>query len=440
LFERPELGERALLIHLKFKDPRLSADLREFKELAISAGAEVVDTVISKRDAPDPKFLIGLGKVEEIAALVKEHSINIVLFNHALSPTQERNLEKALACRVLDRTGLILDIFAQRAKTFEGKLQVELAQLEHLSTRLVRGWTHLERQKGGIGLRGPGETQLEEDRRNIKQKIQNIRKRLEKVHNQRRLNRQARDKAQISTVALVGYTNSGKSTLFKALTDDENVFIADQLFATLDLTLRTVPLAKIGKAIFVDTVGFVSDLPHELVDAFHATLEETIDADLLLHVIDCSDDIWREKKLQVEKVLHQIGAINVPMLEVYNKIDLVESMQPGFENDYQNIPVRVKISAARKIGLDFLKDAVSERLCDDLTRGQLTLPATLAKARFQLYEVGAIESEKVDETGNYVVEINLQKERWHKICATFPGLEKLLQTKCQEVLQSDVDN
>lgn len=439
MFERPELGERALLIHLKFKDPRLSADLREFRELAVSAGAEVIDTLVSKRDAPDPKFLIGVGKVEELATLIKEHAINIVLFNHTLTPTQERNLEKALSCRVLDRTGLILDIFAQRAKTFEGKLQVELAQLEHLSTRLVRGWTHLERQKGGIGLRGPGETQLEEDRRNIKQKIYNIRKRLEKVHNQRRLNRQSRNKAQIPTVALVGYTNSGKSTLFKALTDDENIFIADQLFATLDLTLRTVPLAKIGKAIFVDTVGFVSDLPHELVDAFHATLEETIDADLLLHVIDSSDDIWREKKIQVEKVLHQIGAISVPMLEVYNKIDLVENMEPGFEADYQNIPARVKISAAQKIGLDFLKEAVSERLCNDLTCGKLFLTPFFAKARFQLYEVGAVEGESTDDLGNYVLDINIQKERWHKICATFPGLDKLLQSK-RMVLQNEVDN
>ena len=429
MFDRPNIGERALLIHIKFQNPRLSADLREFKELAISAGAQVIDTVISKRDITDPKFLIGSGKVQEIADLVKEHAIELVLFNHDLSPSQERNLEKAISCRVLDRSGLILDIFSQRAKTFEGKLQVELAQLEHLSSRLIRGWTHLERQKGGIGLRGPGETQLEEDRRNIKHKIYNIRKRLEKVHNQRNLNRQSRTKAQIATVALVGYTNSGKSTLFKALTDDHSVFVADQLFATLDLTLRVVPLPKIGKAIFADTVGFISDLPHELIDAFQATLEETVAADLLLHVIDCSDEIWREKKVQVEKVLHQIGALDVPMLEVYNKIDLVENMLPGSEVDYQNIPARVKISAAKKIGLDFLKEAIAERLCHDITRGQLILAPTLAKARAQLYEFGAVEGETIDQSGSFVLDINLQKERWDKICATFPGLEKLFNTR-----------
>lgn len=425
MLERPEAGERALLVHIKARDPRLTADLVEFKELALSAGAFVVDTVISNRDVPDPKFLLGTGKVAEIKLLIKTQDINIVLFNHDLSASQERNLEEELQCRVVDRTGLILDIFAQRARTFEGKLQVELAQLQHTSTRLVRGWTHLERQKGGIGLRGPGETQLEEDRRVIREKISTITHKLEKVKQQREQSRRARTKAQIPSVSLVGYTNSGKSTLFRALTN-EDVYIANQLFATLDPTLRSINLPHIGKAIVADTVGFIRDLPHNLVDAFRATLEETAEADLLLHVIDCHDELWREKKIQVERVLHQIGSFNVPLLEVYNKVDLVPGLSPGVERDYKGNILVVRVCAKHNQGLDGLVDAVAERLCTDLIKGTLTILPTQAKIRAYLYDVGAVEREVIDTQGNWILDIIIQKERWERLCSQFVELAGLL--------------
>ncbi len=425
MLDRPESGERALLVHIKAKDPRLTADLVEFRELALSAGAIVCDTVISHRDVPDPKYFLGSGKVAEIKQLVNAQNIDLLLVNHELSPSQERNLEQELQCRVVDRTGLILDIFAQRARTFEGKLQVELAQLQHIATRLVRGWTHLERQKGGIGLRGPGETQLEEDRRVIRDKIRIITHRLDKVKQQRAQSRRARVKAQIPSVSLVGYTNSGKSTLFRSLTHEE-VYVANKLFATLDPTLRTINLPQVGKVILADTVGFIRDLPHTLVDAFRATLEETAEAELLLHVIDCHDELWREKKIQVEKVLHQIGALNVPLLEVYNKIDLVPELAAGVERDYKgNISV-VRVSAKLSIGLDVLQTAIAERLCADVVVGKIELLPTQAKIRAYLYDVGAVGSEEVDEQGNWVLDITLQKERWDTLCMQFAGLADLL--------------
>lgn len=425
MLERPEAGERALLVHIKARDPRLTADLVEFRELALSAGAIVVDSIISNRDTPDPKFLLGTGKVAEIKILVNTQNIDLILINHDLSASQQRNLEQELQCRVVDRTGLILDIFAQRARTFEGKLQVELAQLQHTSTRLIRGWTHLERQKGGIGLRGPGETQLEEDRRVIREKISVITHKLEKVKQQREQSRRARVKAQIPSVSLVGYTNSGKSTLFRALTN-EDVYVANQLFATLDPTLRSITLPHVGKVIIADTVGFIRDLPHNLVDAFRATLEETAEADLLLHVIDCHDELWREKKIQVERVLHQIGSLNVPLLEVYNKIDLVPELLPGVERDYKGNILIVRISAKQNQGLEDLQLAIAERLCTDLIKGTIKILPTQAKLRAYLYDVGAVDHESIDEQGSWVLDITIQKERWDKLCTQFAELAELL--------------
>ncbi len=427
MLDRPETGERALLVHLKARDPRLTADLCEFRELALSAGAEVIDTITANSDRPNPKFLIGTGKVDEVQQLVAAQKIDVILVNHSLSATQERNLEEACKCRVVDRTGLILDIFAQRARTFEGKLQVELAQLRHTSTRLIRGWTHLERQKGGIGLRGPGETQLEEDRRVIRDKIRTITLRLEKVRQQREQSRRSRVKAQVPTVSLVGYTNSGKSTLFQALTA-QNVYIADQLFATLDPTLRSIQLPHIGDVILADTVGFIRDLPHELVESFRATLEETKEADLLLHVIDCSDVLWRDKKIQVERVLHQIGALNVPLLEVYNKIDLQPELSVGLERDHKGNISIVRVSAKKNLGLDELQLAIAERLCTDVIKGRIKLLPTQAKIHAYLYDIGAVDQEFVDEHGNWLLDITLQKERWDSLCAKFEGLADLIFT------------
>lgn len=428
MLERPDTGERALLVHIKARDPRLTADLLEFKELALSAGAKVIEIIIANIDNPDARYLLGSGKVAQIKEFIAPLNIELVLINHDLSGSQERNLEQELKCRVVDRTGLILDIFAQRARTFEGKLQVELAQLQHTATRLVRGWTHLERQRGGIGLRGPGETQLEEDRRVIKTKIRNITKRLEKVQQQREQNRRARHKAQVPTVSLVGYTNSGKSTLFRTLTK-EDVYIANQLFATLDPTLRSIALPHIGKVIIADTVGFIRELPHHLVDAFRATLEETAQADLLLHVIDCHDELWREKKMQVESVLHQLGSLNVPLLEVYNKVDLVEELAPGIERDYKGNITVVRVSAKEELGIEELRQAIAERLCTDVVKGQIKLLPSQAKIRAYLYAIGAIEHEAVDAEGNIILDINLQKERWDMLCKQFAELASLLPRK-----------
>ena len=305
-FDRPGSGERAVLVHLNLSSESEREDPREFEELVLSAGGDPVAYIMGQRDAPHPGTFVGSGKLEEIAACVREHDAQIVMFNHALSPSQERNLERALQCRVLDRTGLILDIFAQRARTHEGKLQVELAQLQHMSTRLVRGWTHLERQKGGIGLRGPGETQLETDRRLLRARIRSITSRLEKVRRQRDQGRRSRRRAEVPTVSLVGYTNAGKSTLFNRLTAS-TVYAADQLFATLDPTLRRLQLENVGPVVLADTVGFIAHLPHKLVEAFKATLEETLNADLLLHVIDAASDERDDNIYQVQLSLIHIS-------------------------------------------------------------------------------------------------------------------------------------
>ncbi|WP_326428915.1 ribosome rescue GTPase HflX [Stutzerimonas frequens] len=413
-FERPGGGERAILVHLDGQDPAAREDPQEFQELARSAGAETVGFVNVSRHQPSAKFLIGSGKVEELHDLVKDGEVELVIFNHTLTPSQERNLERALECRVLDRTGLILDIFAQRARTHEGKLQVELAQLEHMSTRLVRGWTHLERQKGGIGLRGPGETQLETDRRLLRGRIRQIKQRLEKVRGQREQARRGRRRADIPSVSLVGYTNAGKSTLFNALTESE-VYAANQLFATLDPTLRRLELEDVGPVILADTVGFIRHLPHKLVESFRATLEESSNADLLLHVIDAHEPERDQQIEQVLAVLGEIGANELPMLEVYNKLDLLEGIEPQIQRDADGKPQRVWVSARDGLGLDLLRQAVAELLGDDLFVGTLRLPQRLGRLRAQFFELGAVQRETHDEEGGSLLEVRLPRVELNRV-------------------------
>jgi len=407
-FERPGGGERAILVHLDGQDPAAREDPQEFQELARSAGAEAVGFVNVARHQPSAKFLIGSGKVEELHDLVKDGEAELVIFNHTLTPSQERNLERALECRVLDRTGLILDIFAQRARTHEGKLQVELAQLEHMSTRLVRGWTHLERQKGGIGLRGPGETQLETDRRLLRVRIRQIKQRLEKVRGQRYQARRGRRRADIPSVSLVGYTNAGKSTLFNALTESD-VYAANQLFATLDPTLRRLELDDVGPVVLADTVGFIRHLPHKLVESFRATLEESSNADLLLHVIDAHEPERDQQIEQVLAVLGEIGANELPMLEVYNKVDLMEGIEPQIQRDADGKPQRVWVSARDGLGLDLVRQAIAELLGNDLFVGTLRLPQRLGRLRAQFFELSAVQRETHDDEGGSLLEVRLPR-------------------------------
>ena len=328
-FDRPDTGEVSILVHLAVDSESEREDPTEFEELAISAGAQPVDFITGSRKQPSPNYFVGSGKLEEIQAAVLAHKAELVLFNHSLSPSQERNLERELKCRVLDRTGLILDIFAQRARSHEGKLQVELAQMQHLSTRLKRGWTHLDRQKGGIGMRGAGEKQLELDQRMIGQRIKAINKGLAKVRGQRDQGRRSRRRAEVATLSLVGYTNAGKSSLFNKMTES-HTYAADQLFATLDSTLRRINLKNYGPAIVADTVGFISHLPHQLVEAFRATLEETVQADLLLHIVDAANEFHPEHIVEVDKVLAEIGAKSVEQLIVFNKIDLLPDVRASY--------------------------------------------------------------------------------------------------------------
>ncbi len=414
MFERYQGGEQALLVHVDFRDETAREDLRELEMLATSAGATILGTVTARRDSPQAKFFIGTGKADEIAQEVHRLQADLVIFNHALTPAQERNLERIFECRVLDRTTLILDIFAQRARTHEGKLQVELAQLRHISSRLVRGWTHLERQKGGIGLRGPGETQLETDRRLIREKIANILGRLEKVERQREQGRRARVRNAIPVVSLVGYTNAGKSTLFNRMTQSK-VYAADQLFATLDPTLRRIELAKLGPVVLADTVGFIRHLPHDLVAAFKATLQETREADLQLHVIDCADERVQDNMAQVNEVLHEIEADEVPQLLVYNKVDRLPEGMPRIERDDTGKPVAVWLSALTGDGTDLLLTVLDELLGVQIVDFQLRLSASSARLRSKLYELKAIQRENYDEDGNCVVHIRLPEVEWLRL-------------------------
>lgn len=415
MFERPKSGERAVLVHLHL-DPVTGKELlQEFIELAAAAGAQALAVVTGTRRVPEPRLFIGEGKAEEVRAKVAETGADLVLVNHALSSSQERNLEKFLQCRVLDRVGLILDIFAQRARSFEGKLQVELAQHRHLATRLVRGWTHLERQRGGgIGLRGPGETQLEMDRRLIGKRIQQLVKRLEHVRAQREQGRRTRRRHHVPTVSVVGYTNAGKSTLFNALTGAE-MFAADQLFATLDTTLRRLPLAEGCHAVLADTVGFIRELPHDLVAAFRSTLQETEEAALLLHVVDASDPQRSAYIETVNGVLAEIGAARVPQLEVFNKIDLT-GQAPAVEHGPDGRPRRVWVSAASGAGLELLRRAIGARLADDTVHGWLRLAPQQSRARAVLFDLGAVRTERMEQDGSLLLEVRLPREEYQRLC------------------------
>ena len=403
-------------------------DTAEFQALAASAGTVGVGLVLASRPRPDPKYFVGSGKAAEIKACAEQHGADLILVDQTLSPSQERNLEKLTNRRVLDRNGLILDIFAQRARSFEGKLQVELAQLSHLSTRLVRGWTHLERQKGGIGLRGPGETQLETDRRLIAKRIRTLRARLEKLDRQRETGRHVRREVPVPTVALVGYTNAGKSTLFNALTGS-STYVADQLFATLDPTVRRIELSGVGEVVLADTVGFVRALPHELVAAFRSTLQEARDADLLLHVVDASDPMRNERIEQVREVLRGIGAGEIRELLVFNKIDLAAEsprVAPGPDARFggesprvvpgpDGVPAQAWASAVTGAGLPELREAIAQAVRPHQVRRTLHLDMAAAAVRSDLYRRNAVRAERQCDDGSWELDVELDESEIAKL-------------------------
>lgn len=410
-------GEEVVLVHVNFPAGNMEEDLAEFKALTLSSGARIASIITGQRHKPEAKYFVGTGKAQEIFEAVHGTGAQLVIFNHVLSPAQERNLERLIKCRVIDRNRLILAIFAQRARSFEGKLQVELAQLQHLSTRLVRGWTHLERQRGGIGLRGPGETQLETDRRLIRNRIKNISQRLEKLRKQRMLARRARRKAIIPTVALVGYTNAGKSTLFNRLTG-ATAFVADQPFATLDPTLRRAEFPESGPLILADTVGFIRHLPPDLIEAFHATLEEVIEADILLHVIDAFSNERQMHIQAVNQVLKRLGAEQIPTILVFNKIDLCKHMMPSPDQEERHEPDGIKkvfVSAKTGLGIEELPALISKKLGKDLIETQITLIPEQAKLRAKLYQQEAVLAENVDELGNHQLVIRMPRVEFEKI-------------------------
>ena len=418
-FDRPDSGELAVLVHLEFSQLESSEDPREFEELVLAAGGDPVAFITGKRAMPTAKYFVGTGKLEEIRETVEQEGAQLVIFDHNLSPSQERNIEAQLGCRVLDRTGLILDIFAQRARTHEGKLQVELAQLRHMSTRLIRGWTHLERQKGGIGLRGPGETQLESDRRMLRERIQYIERRLDKVRKTRAEGRRSRTRASVPTVSLVGYTNAGKSTLFNRLANSD-VFAANQLFATLDPTMRRIEVEDVGPVVLADTVGFISHLPHRLVEAFRATLEEAASADLLLHVVDASEMGRDEQIAHVDEVLEEIKANELPTLMVFNKIDLLGHEEGRIDRDEHGVPWRVWVSAVTGAGIGQLAAALRERLGTGVISARLELQPSQGRLRAELHNRGVVTSEEYLDNGNVSLDvkistINLAQMRAHDI-------------------------
>ena len=404
-FEREAGGERAVLCSVTVREPFYEPDVEEFRSLVLSAGATIVGELQANRQRPSPANYIGVGKVEELAALVAAEEADLVIFDGHLSPSQERNLERQIQARVIDRSGLILDIFAIRAKTFEGKLQVELAQLDHIRTRLVRGWTHLERQKGGIGLRGPGETQLETDRRLIGVRMTALKSRLEKVRRTRDQGRRARRRNDIPTVALVGYTNAGKSTLFNRLTE-ANIYAADQLFATLDPTLRKIILPGGATAILADTVGFVQNLPHALVDAFRATLEEAAEADVLLFVQDGAHPDRLMQEQAVLEVLAEIGADEVPRVVAMNKVDQRTEVEPGTDESG-----RVWISAASGLGLSDLRDAIAEAIGQAPNEFDLVLSPQEGKLRARLYQEADVLQESANEFGETAMRVRISDDR-----------------------------
>ena len=424
-------GERTILVYIELTTGKqIPNSLDEFKQLAESSGLDIIDTVQVKLSFTKAQFFIGTGKVDELALIVDDKKIDLVVFSLALSPSQERNLEKVLKCQVLDRTGLILDIFALRASSFEGKLQVELAQLRHLSTRLVRGWTHLERQKGGIGLRGPGETQLETDKRLISIRIKNINKRLHKVHKQHDLGRKARIKNELPMISLAGYTNAGKSTLFNRLTKSE-VYADDKLFATLDSTIRRVILPAAGEAVIADTVGFIQDLPHELVEAFKSTLEETRQANVLLHVVDASDINNRDKIDQVQEIIEQIEAQDIPSIIVMNKIDEISGFSPRLDKDDQGNIYRVWLSANTGEGIDLLYKALSQSLSGMMTFARIKLDVQSAYIRSEIHKVGFIQKEIMNEFGQWLLEINVTSHYLERLLNK-QGVSLLWEQKSQQ--------
>jgi len=437
LSDEAAISERAVLVNIEFQKTEFNEGLDEFVELVTSAGLHPVNTVTCSRNAPDPGFFIGSGKVKEIKEALTDNQADVVIFNHILSPRQERNLEKVCQCRVVDRVELILDIFAQRARSFEGKLQVELAQLQHLSTRLIRGWTHLERQKGGIGLRGPGETQLETDRRLIGKRIKTINTRLEKVRRQRQQGRKKRARSAIPVVSLVGYTNAGKSTLFNRLTGAD-VYVANKLFATLDPTFRRIELAPATPVILTDTVGFIRHIPHDLVDAFHATLEEIREADLLLHIVDVTSDHRHSQIEQVNQVIKEIGAEGVPQIEVYNKIDLHREMSARVEMNENNSLGRVWLSASTGEGIDGLLMVITRFIRSRVQHHRLNLPPSAGKLRAHLFDMGVVRNERCDEKGGWLMEVDIESQRLEQLfrqSGLVLGQESRLESALEDVLR-----